>query len=183
MDESKASVSVLSLLDFDEWVNIPRPVVQALMVFKQCILDQTRRIADFGSDFEGLNSKVQLRLRNMTETLANTNEAIHNQQENIMKKVRERCEFVTNEFSLFKHQLNEENVSKQKLFSDGLGEMKEQVRKCVKAVGEIIGIEEITQLVNEKSVLLQQMVLNDVREQILRPVTDRLMSEVKSGNE
>jgi hypothetical protein len=42
----------------------------------------------------------------MNEVLASTNDTLRNQQEVIMKKVKERCEFLSNDFTIFKNKVN-----------------------------------------------------------------------------
>jgi hypothetical protein len=61
--------------------------------------------------------------------------------------------------------------------------MKEQVNRCVKAVGNIVDLDEINQLLNERSIIIHQNVFNDVRDQQLQPALGRIMQELKILNE
>ncbi|OMJ74564.1 hypothetical protein SteCoe_26463 [Stentor coeruleus] len=171
----------LSILEFDEWVNIPRPLIQALMLFKECFMEQSRKISDCYNEIENSNSKVNLKLRNLNESLANTNDAIRVQQDVIMKKVKERCDFLSSDFAQFKKKVVEENNNKQKILNENSYEMKEQVNRCIKAVSNIVDIEEINKILNEKSIMIHQNVLNSVRDQQLRPSIDKLMTELKTN--
>ena len=119
----------------------------------------------------------------MNETLANTNDAIKNQQQTIMKKVKERCEFLANDFALFKKNLFEENSFKQKIVDETIVEMKEQVLNCVKFVDTAPSFEEITQEINEKNLNLRQTIFNEIRDTQVRPVFDRVSTELKIANE
>ena len=183
MEDSISLISCLNQLEFEEWVNIPKPLVQALIMFKQCIFDQTRKIEEQCSNFEILNSKVSLKLRNMSELLANTNDTIVNQQERIMKKVRESCEFVSNHFNLFKKKFIEENSSHRKVSNESLSEMKEQVVRFGKIISGTLSGEEVNRIINDRSFNLQQTISNDVRDHQVRPIVDRLMNEIKLSAE
>lgn len=176
-------MNTLNILEFDEWVNIPRPLIQALMLFKECFMEQSRKISDCYNEIESSNSKVNLKLRNINESLANTNDAIRVQQDSIMKKVKERCDFLSSDFAQFKKKVVEENNNKQKILNENSYEMKEQVNRCVKAVSNIIDLEEINKMLNEKSIMIHQNVLNSVRDQQLRPSIDKLMTELKTNFE
>ena len=157
--------------------------MHALIVFKQCFIDQTKKFSEFYNEFDNLNNKISLKLRVMNETLANTNETIKNQQETIMKKVKERCEFISNDFGIFKKNMNEDNNSKQKIMNENLYEMREKIQKCEKAILGIVNIEEVESVVNEKSFLLHQTICNDVRDHQVRPAVERLMTEIKTVSE
>lgn len=176
-------MNTLNNIDFEEWINIPKPLIQTLILFKQCFLEQSRKTADCYAEIENSNNKVQIKLRTMNENLANTNDSIRYHQETTLKKVKERCEFLSNDISQFKKKIQEENNNKQKVLNENLYDMKEQVNRCVKAVGNIVDLDEINKLLNERSIMIHQNVFNDVRDQQLQPALGKIMQELKFLNE
>lgn len=176
-------MNALNNLDFDDWINIPRPLVQTLILFKQCFLEQSRKISDCSTEIDNSNNKIHLKLRAMSESLANTNEVIRNQQESIFKKVKERCDFLSSDFSQFKKKIKEENNNKQKILNENLYEMKEQANRCVKAVGKIVDLDEINKIISERALIIHQNVFNDVRDQQIRPTIEKLTHDMKISSE
>ena len=154
-----------------------------MLIFKQCFIDHIKSFSDFRTEYESLNNKISLKLRVMNESLATTNETIKNQQETILKKVKERCDFVINDFGLFKKNMNEENTNKQKSINENLFEMKEKIQNCEKNVSGIVCIEEIQSIVNDKAFNMNQIICNQVKEQLIRPAVEKLMIEIKNGSE
>ena len=61
--------------------------------------------------------------------------------------------------------------------------MKEQVLNCVKFVDTAPSFEEITQEINEKNLNLRQTIFNEIRDTQVRPVFDRVSTELKIANE
>ena len=183
MEEKIGIFSTLNTIDFDELINIPRPVITIFEIFRQCFAEESRRISDLYVELNKITEKVQYKLRSMNEVLANTNESIQNQQEHIMKKVKERCEFLKNDVNVLKVKLNEENLLKQKVMNESLYEMKEKVDKCVNIVNSVMTPEEVTKAINEKSNSLHFLICNEVRDQIFKPANDRIVLEIKSISE
>lgn len=183
MEENTSIVTSLNLIDFDEWINIPKPLVQALMVFKQCFVEQTRKSEDYSKEFENLTNKVNLRLKMLNDIQANTNEAIRKQQDTILKKVKERCDVLANDLSLFKNNFSEENAAEKKNISEILREMREKLGKFGKVISGTLTAGEINQIVNEKCLNIQISITNEIREQHIRPVTEKIANEVKLNSE
>jgi hypothetical protein len=183
MEDNKTIFNCLTHLDFDDWINIPKPLIETLIVFKQCFIEQFRKFEDFDADFEGLNNKLNLKVKTMNETLAYTNDAIKNQQENIMKKVRERCEFLSNDFNHFKLKLIEEDAEREKIMNNNMDRLKDDVARCVKITNSNPTHGDISSLVNEKALSLHQNIVNEIRDQHLRPAVDRIMFEIKNAQE
>ena len=183
MEEKKRIFNTLNSIDFEEFVNIPRPVITIFEVFRQCFAEESRRVTDLHLEINKMTEKVQYKLQSMNEVLANTNESIHHQQEHIMNKMKERSEFLKNDLNVFKVKLNEENISKQKIFDETLSEMKEKLDDCVKIVNSVMTKEEVSKEISDKSTSLHIAICNEVRDQIFKPANDKLTLEIKAISE
>lgn len=183
MEEKKSIFSTLNSIEFDEWINIPGPLIQALVVFKQCFSEHSRRISDFYLELDKMTEKVQFKIRSLNEVIANTNELIQNQQENVLKKVRERGEFLKNDMNALKNKIVEENLLRQKVMNESLFDMKEKVDRAIKIVNCTMTPEEVHKAISDKSSALHISILSEVKDQILKSITDKLVFDIKLVNE
>jgi ElaB/YqjD/DUF883 family membrane-anchored ribosome-binding protein len=179
MEEKKGIFSTLNMIDFEELINIPRPVLNVFEVFRQCFAEQSRRVSDLYVELNKITEKVQFKLRSLNEVIANTNESIQNQQENILRKVKERCEFLKNDVNTLRVKITEENNSKQKIMNEGLYEMKEKIDKCIKIVNSAMTPEDVTKAIADKSTSLHIAICNEIRDNILKPSNEKIMTELK----
>ena len=183
MEEKKSIFTTLNSIEFDEWINIPAPLIQVLVVFKQCFSEHTRRISDLYLELDKMSEKIQFKIRSLNEVVANTNELIQNQQESILKKVKERGEFLKNDINALKNKITEENLSRQRVMNESLFDMKEKVDRAIKIVNSTMTPEEVQKEISDKSSSLYISVLSEVKNQILKPITDKLLFDIKLVNE
>lgn len=183
MEEKKSIFSTLNTLEFDDWVNIPEPLVQALIVFKQCFSEQSRRISDLHLEMDKITEKVQFKVRSLNEVIANTNELVQNQQEIVLKKVKERGEFLKNDILALKNKISDENSLKQKVMNESMRNIEEKVDRSIRIVNSALTPEEVHKIISDKTETLHVTICSEVREQILKPITEKLVFDIRQVNE
>lgn len=183
MEERKSIFATLNTIEFDDWVNIPGPLVQAFIVFKQCFSEHSRRISDLYLEMDKMTEKVQYKIRSLNEVIANTNELIQNQQETVLKKVKERGEFLRNDMLALKNKISEENSFKQKVMNESLRVIEEKVERSIKIVNSALKPEEVHKIITDKTEALHVSICSEVKDQILKPITEKLVFDIRQVNE
>lgn len=162
----------LASLDPTEWLNIPRPIVESLRVFKELAIEHTNKIQDIADTIKGDERNNNEEFKKIGKDFQSLKTAITKSQEETMGKIEEINVNILAEISKFKTNLLVDLDYKQKNNDSKIAYLEEQIfhiRKYINAAPTMHDIEnKITDACGElriklKSEIKETMILPEVR--------------------
>ncbi|OMJ82512.1 hypothetical protein SteCoe_16801 [Stentor coeruleus] len=183
MDNNPDPLQQLQNLDPNEWPNIPKPLLGAVVCMKKCILSQSAKLNE-------LNQKVNINSGNTQRKFEETEFKINQThtfatalEETLKKQLKDTSDGLYSEISTFQSMMTKDFDFKQKSADTRLNIMQEQQFAMKRALQILPGAQEIERNIKDANAELRTNLKKEIFEYIVYPEVVTLNNKIMNSNE
>lgn len=183
MENTTDPLQLLQLLDPNEWPNIPKPVLSAVICIKKCIFSQSAKLNELNQKINITVGNTQRRFEETDFKMNQTNTSLNTQVELIKKQINESIETLYTEIANFKKIVSEDFDFKHKSTDTRLNIMQEQQFVMKRVLQSLPGKQEIENDIKEANSELRTSLKKEMIDYIIFPEIVTINSRITSSNE
>lgn len=166
-------------MDPSEWLNIPRPVIDGLIILKDIVIENTSRLREFSSSFLTQQANLNEEIRKVGKELTYIKTTFAKYQEDSMIMVENVNSSITSDVAKFKSNLLVDLDYKQKNNDSKIAYLEEQIFHTRKYTSSLPTIGEIGNKINDAVAEMRIKVKTEVKETIVTPEVKGLNFEIR----
>lgn len=170
-------------IDPSEWLNIPRPVIDALIILKSLAIEHANTIKEVTSSFFVQQANVSEEIRRVGKDLSYIKTTFTKYQEDSMIMMETQNSNLNQELNKFKSNLLVDLDYKQKNNDSKIAYLEEQIFHTRKFTSSLPTMLEIGNRINDAVNDMRVKVKTEIKESMLMPEVRGLSSDIKESSQ
>lgn len=183
MDSNADPLQLLQNLDPNEWPNIPKPLLGAVVCMKKCILSQSAKLNEMNQKININAGNTQRKFEETEFKLNQTNTFATAMDETLKKQLKDTSDGLYSEISTFQSMMTKDLDFKQKSADTRLNIMQEQQFAMKRTLQILPGAQEIERNIKDANAELRTNLKKEIFEYIVYPEVVTLNNRITSSNE
>lgn len=169
MENSKSSLDDLDTIFPEEWHNIPKPLIDAILLLKNCAKVQFHSLSGLATDHAEFELKINKNFMSVQAAAIESSEKV----KNIDFAINESAKTIYNKFVAFRQDIENkaaDNIQKQKILIEGKqADIKEQLNVLTRKVDNLITVSQAKELISHMIANSEVKALRDFKESYVIP--------------